>query len=173
MFGGSETRSFGAVEDEDASIFVNTRIIAEHGGDIGLNWSIVTGAATRENIGNAIDAAGSHIIWIEGDLTHIVEVKIGSEMGESFHFFDGEISAEIVAEGGGKAEKIGEGKGFFEDFIFDTDEDFLLGGATGEVATRGAVTSTSETEGLTAIDSVGDIWVENGAGIIIVVNTFV
>ena len=47
-------------------------------------------------------------------------------MGEGFEFGDGEIGAKVVAEVGGEAEKIGNRKIFFEDFVFDADEDFLL-----------------------------------------------
>ena len=173
LFGGSEARSFGAVEDEDASIFVNAWVVAEHGGNIGLNRGIIASTTTRKNVRDTIDTAGGHVIWVEGDLAHTVEVKIGSEVGKSFHFVDREIGAEIVAESGSEAEEVGEGKIFGEDFIFDADEDFLLGSAAGEIATSGAVTSTSKTEGLTAVDSIGDAGVEDGASVIIVVNTFI
>lgn len=94
-------------------------------------------------------------------------------MGERFELFDVEIGAEVVAEGTSEADEVGEGELFFEDFVFDADEDLLLGGATREVATGGAMTGAGETEGLTAIDGVGLAGLEDGASVIIVFDVFV
>lgn len=94
-------------------------------------------------------------------------------MSKSFHFVDGEIGAKIIAEGGGEAEEVGERKAFFENFVFDADKDFLLGGATTKVTASGAVTGASEAEGLTTIDGVGSASFEYGAGVVIVFDIFV
>lgn len=106
-------------------------------------------------------------------MTHGVEVKVGGEVSESLKFVDGEASAEVVAEDVKKAEEIGDGKIFFENFVFDTDEDFLLRGATRKVAAGGAMTSASETEGLGAVDFVRGASFKDGFGIIIVFDVFV
>ena len=59
-------------------------------------------------------------------MAHAVEIKFGGEVGDGFEFLDVEISAKIVAEGASKAEEVGEGETFFEDFILDANKDFLL-----------------------------------------------
>ena len=94
-------------------------------------------------------------------------------MGDRFELLDVEIGAKIVAEGISETNKIGEGKLFFEDFIFDADEDFLLGGTTGEIATYGAMTGTGETKCLFTVDGVFLASLKDGASIIIVFDVFV
>ena len=140
-----------------------------------MNASIVVGAAGGKDVGDSVNGAGSNEhFWLdERDLAHGVEVEFGGEMGEGFEFFDIEISAEVVTEGIGEADKVGEGELFFEDFVFDADEDFLLGSATTKVATCGAMTSTGEAKSLFTVDGVFLIGLENGASIIIIFDVFV
>ena len=49
----------------------------------------------------------------------------------------------------------------------------MLGGTTGEITAGGTMTSTGETKGLAAIDSVRLTGLENGAGVIIIFDVFV
>ena len=94
-------------------------------------------------------------------------------MSEGFDFFNVEVGAKIIAESISETDEIGEGKLFFEDFVFDADEDFLLGGATREVSAGGTMAGAGKTEGLFAIDGVFFTGFEDGASIIIVFNVFV
>lgn len=59
------------------------------------------------------------------------------------------------------------------EFVFDADEDFLLGGAAREIARFGAMTSASEAECLGAIDGVFYSWLEDGFGVVIIIDAFV
>jgi len=175
LFGGSEARSIGTVKDKDGGVFVDARIVGEHFGNVVLDGFVVAGATDRQDIGDTINGAGGHVVfWFdEGNLTHGVEIEIGGEVGEGAHFIDGEIGTEIVAEGVSEADEISKGKGFFENFVFDADEDFLLGGTAREVAAGGAMASASKAEGLFAIDSIGSASFEDGFGIIIIFDIFV
>ena len=59
------------------------------------------------------------------------------------------------------------------DSVFDADEDFLLGGATTEVAVSGAVASTGKCDSLNAIDSIFFVGLENDAGVVVIFDVFV
>ena len=94
-------------------------------------------------------------------------------MCESFEFFDVETCTKIVAESTDKVSKVGDREIFFEKLVFDADENFLLGGATGEIAASGAVAGTGKAEGLFAVERVFDIWLEDSFGIAVIINAFV
>lgn len=140
-----------------------------------MDAGVVADAAGWEDVRDAIDGAGSdeHFWFDEGELTHGVKVEFGSKVGEGFEFFDVEVGAEIVAQGIRKSNEVGERELLFEDFVFDADEDFLLGSAAAKVATCGTMTSTSESDCLDAADSIGLAGFEDDAGIIIVFDVFV
>ena len=111
LFGGSEARSFGAIKDEDSGVFVDFRIAGEHFSNVFLNSVVVAGTTDRNDIGNTVDGSGGHVIFglDEGDLTHVVKVEFGSEVGNGFELVDGEVGGEIIAESIKEAEKIGNG----------------------------------------------------------------
>ncbi len=57
--------------------------------DVALDGSVIADASGGEDVGNAVNGTGSHeadiIGWVEeGDLAHIIEVKIIGKVGESF-----------------------------------------------------------------------------------------
>ena len=62
---------------------------------------------------------------------------------------------------------------FFESFVFDADENLLLGSATGEIAVGSAVAGAGETDGLFAINSVGGVGFKDCIGVEIVCDIFV
>ena len=154
-------------------MFVGARVVGEILGNIGLDVAIIASATTRQNVGNAINGTSSHIVWVEIDLTHAVKIKIESEVGERFHFFQREAGAKIVTESGSDINEVSNGELFFKNFIFDADKDFLLASATAKVTTGGAMTSASKAKSLFAINSIGDARLEDGAGPIIIINSFV
>ncbi len=140
-----------------------------------MDAGVVAGAAGGKDVRDAIDSAGGdeHFWFDEGELTHGVKVEFGSEMGEGFEFFDVEIGAKIIAEGISKTDEVGEGELLFEDFVFDADEDFLLGSAAAKVATGGAMTSTGESNCFDAANGVGLTGFKDDTGIIIVFDVFI
>ena len=60
---------------------------------------VVTDAAGGEDVGNAVDGAGSHEHFglNERNLAHGVEVKLGGEVGDGFELFDVEVGAQVIA----------------------------------------------------------------------------
>ena len=106
-------------------------------------------------------------------MSHIFEVKFVGEVRKRFKFIHGKVCTKVVAESGGEGEKVGKREILFKYFVFDTDENFLLGSATREVAASGAMSSTSETEGLFAVDFVFDARFVDGFGVIIIMNWLV
>ena len=140
-----------------------------------MDASIIADAAGWEDIRDAIDGAGSdeHFWFDERELTHGVEIEFGSEVSEGFELFDVEVGAEIVTQGVCESDEVGEGELFFEDFVFDADEDFLLRSTAAEVATGGAMTSASESNCFDAANGVRLAGFEDDAGVIIVFDVFV
>ena len=168
----------GGVEDNNAGIFISARVVREVFRDIRLDGAVVTDTSGWQDIRNTIDGSGGHITnasgWVvERNLTHIVEVIFRREVGERFDFLEAEICAKIVAEGGSQAEEIGDREIFFEDFVFDADEDFLLASATGEIATSSAMASAGETESLLSIYSIFFASLKDSAGPVIIHNVFI
>ena len=106
-------------------------------------------------------------------MAHVVKVEGGSEVGHGFEFFDIEVGAEIVAKSISETNDVSERKLFFKHFVFDSDEDFLLRGATGEITTSGAMASTGKSDGFNTTNIIGLTGFKDNAGIIVVFDIFV
>ena len=76
-----------------------------------MDFGIVTGATCWKDVRNTVDGACGHErLWIdEGYLADVVEIKVGSEMGKGFEFFDAKVGAEVVAESASEVGELGDG----------------------------------------------------------------
>lgn len=73
-----------------------------------MNFAVVALAGRRDDVGDAVNHAGSHIIDAvhvidKSDLTHRIEIKLVGEVGKSFEVGNREIGAKVVTKRRGEA----------------------------------------------------------------------